>query len=69
MEIIVVDDASTDATPAAAATGVRVIHAPRNGDPGTARNLGAGKTLFFVDSDVVIGPGRVARKRNSCHLT
>lgn len=66
MEIIVVDDASTDATPEAAAeTGVRVIHAPRNGGPGMARNLGAavaaGDILLFVDSDVVIGPGVLQR--------
>ena len=66
MEIIVVDDASTDATPAVAAeVGVRVIHAPRNGGPGMARNLGAaiaaGDILLFVDSDVVIGPGVLRR--------
>lgn len=66
MEIIVVDDASTDATPVVAAeTGVRVIHASRNGGPGMARNLGAsvasGNILLFVDSDVVIGPGVLRR--------
>lgn len=66
MEIIVVDDASTDATPAVAAEfGLRVILAPRNGGPGTARNLGAavaaGEILLFVDSDVVIGPGVLQR--------
>ena len=66
MEIIVVDDASTDATPAVAAeTGVKVIQAPCNGGPGMARNLGAavarGDILLFVDSDVVIGPGALQR--------
>ena len=66
MEIIVVDDASTDATPAAATQmGVRVIRAPQNGGPGTARNLGAdvatGDILLFVDSDVVIGTGMLQR--------
>lgn len=66
MEIIVVDDASTDATPTVAAeAGVRIIHAPRNGGPGMARNLGAaiatGDILLFVDSDVVIGPGVLQR--------
>ena len=72
MEIIVVDDASTDATPAAAAeAGVRVIHAPRNGGPGMARNLGAavaaGDILLFVDSDVVIGPGVLQRVVETFH--
>ena len=66
MEIIVVDDASTDNTPTVAAeTGVQVVRAPRNGGPGMARNLGvtiaAGEILLFVDSDVVIGPGVLAR--------
>ena len=72
MEIIVVDDASTDATPAMAAeTGVRVIHAERNGGPGMARNLGAavaaGTILLFVDSDVVIGPGVLQRVLETFH--
>ena len=66
MEIIVVDDASTDNTPAVAAeTGVQVVRAPRNGGPGMARNLGvavaAGVIVLFVDSDVVIGPGVLNR--------
>ena len=66
MEIIVVDDASTDATPnVAAETGVRVIRARQNGGPGAARNLGAGVAtgdiLLFVDSDVVIGKGMLQR--------
>ncbi len=66
MEIIVVDDASTDNTPAAAAeTGVQVVRAPRNGGPGMARNLGVavatGDIVLFVDSDVVIGPGVLNR--------
>ena len=66
MEIIVVDDASTDATPAAAeGMGVRVVRAPSNGGPGMARNLGVtvatGDILLFVDSDVVIGLGVLSR--------
>ena len=66
MDIIVVDDASTDATPAAAEDmSVRVVRAQRNGGPGMARNLGAavatGDILLFVDSDVVIGPGVLSR--------
>lgn len=72
MEIIVVDDASTDATPAVATEfGMRVIHAPRNGGPGMARNLGAaeatGTILLFVDSDVVIGPGVLRRVVDTFH--
>jgi len=71
-EIIVVDDFSTDATPAVATEfGVRVIHAPRNGGPGMARNLGAaaatGKVLLFVDSDVVIGSGVLRRVVDTFH--
>lgn len=66
MEIIVVDDASTDGTPAfAAETGLQVIRAAKNGGPGMVRNLGAevarGEILLFVDSDVVIGNGMLQR--------
>ena len=65
-ELIVVDDASTDDTPAvAAAAGVCVLRMPRNGGPGAARNHGAqhasGDVLLFVDADVVVASGAVAR--------
>jgi len=65
-ELIVVDDASTDDTPAvAAAAGACVLRMPRNGGPGAARNLGAqrarGHVLLFVDADVVVAPGALAR--------
>lgn len=63
-EIVVVDDASTDDTPGAAARmGVRVLRLARNSGPSAARNHGAhharGDILFFVDADVVVAPGAV----------
>jgi GT2 family glycosyltransferase len=65
-EIIVVDDASTDETPRVAhEMGVQLLTVRKNGGPSSARNLGAmhatGSILFFVDADVVIAPGAVAR--------
>jgi len=65
-EIIVVDDASTDETPAVAASmGVRVLRLERNSGPAAARNFGArhagGEILFFVDADVVLAPGALDR--------
>lgn len=67
-EIIVVDDASTDDTPSAAARlGVCVLRLSTNRGPSAARNHGArhahGDILFFVDADVVIAPGAVDRIR------
>jgi len=64
-EVIVVDDASTDDTPAVAARmGVRVLRLAQNSGPAAARNHGArlaqGEILFFVDADVVVAPGRWA---------
>jgi glycosyltransferase involved in cell wall biosynthesis len=61
-EIIVVDDASTDESPAAAAEfDVRVLRLSANAGPAAARNHGArharGAVLMFVDSDVLIAPG------------
>lgn len=63
-EIIVVDDCSTDATPAVLASyagrGVTCLRTPRNSGPSAARNLGAaaaaGETLLFFDSDDVPAP-------------
>jgi len=65
-EIIVVNDASTDETPAVAASmGVRVLNLEKNSGPAAARNFGAqharGEILFFVDADVVLAPGALAR--------
>lgn len=57
-EIIVVDDASTDATAEVAeAAGARVVRLKRNGGPGVARNEGAavarGEYLAFIDADCI----------------
>jgi glycosyltransferase involved in cell wall biosynthesis len=65
-EIIVVDDASTDDTPAIAARmGVRVFRLAQNSGPAAARNYGArhsqGEILFFVDADVVVAPDALSR--------
>ncbi len=65
-EIIVIDDGSTDDTPAVAASmGVRVVRLEKNSGPAAARNIGAhhaaGEILFFVDADVVLAPGALDR--------
>ncbi|GAA2349069.1 glycosyltransferase family A protein [Dactylosporangium salmoneum] len=65
VEIIVVDDCSTDdSASVAAGFGVRVLRTPVNGGPAAARNLGAehanGEILFFVDSDVAAKPDAIA---------
>ncbi|WP_066361847.1 glycosyltransferase family 2 protein [Herbidospora mongoliensis] len=65
LEIVVVDDCSTDDSAAVAASlGVEVISTPGNSGPAVARNLGAawasGEILFFVDSDVALAPDAVA---------
>ncbi len=66
-ELIVVDDHSSDRGPQMALTaGATVLHLPpgRRG-AAAARNLGAasaqGRRLVFVDADVVIEPGSLAR--------
>ena len=64
IEILVVDDGSTDDSVAIAESmGVTVIRTP-NGGVARARNLGAararGDILFFVDSDVAMAPDAVA---------
>ena len=66
IEVLLVDDASTDGSAAtAAALGARVLRLPRNRGPAAARNLGAaharGVVLLFVDSDVAIDPTAVER--------
>jgi GT2 family glycosyltransferase len=65
-QLIVVDDASTDATPrVAAAGGAQVLRLEKNSGPGAARNLGAaqaaGEVLLFVDADVVVAAGTLDR--------
>ena len=58
-ELIVVDDGSTDDSPAAAlSAGAMVLSTPGGRGPAAARNLGAraatGDCLFFVDADVAL---------------
>ncbi|HZZ00681.1 MAG TPA: glycosyltransferase, partial [Candidatus Baltobacteraceae bacterium] len=66
MEIIVVDDASTDETPEllAACEGVRTIRLERNGGFGAACNAGAaaarGTYLHFLNNDAFVTPGWLA---------
>ncbi|WP_157518412.1 glycosyltransferase family 2 protein [Herbidospora mongoliensis] len=65
IEVIVVDDASTDDTRAIAAEfPVRVVAQPYNQGVSSARNAGAavsgGEVLFFLDSDVGLSPDAVA---------
>jgi glycosyltransferase involved in cell wall biosynthesis len=69
-ELLVVDDASIDDTAAvAAALGARVLALGRRSGPSAARNHGAqhaaGSVLLFVDADVVVRPGVVARVRDT----
>ncbi|GAA2349130.1 glycosyltransferase [Dactylosporangium salmoneum] len=64
-EVIVVDDASTDASPAIAARyPVRLLRGEVNRGVSHARNAGAaaatGDVLVFVDSDVAPAPGALA---------
>jgi glycosyltransferase involved in cell wall biosynthesis len=67
-EVIVVDDFSTDNTgEVAAGFNVKVVRLPRHMGISAARNRGVELTgaplLFFLDSDVVLAPGALARAR------
>ncbi len=64
-ELIIVDDASTDATPDfVEKAGIRVVRMDKQSGPGAARNVGTqyakGDIYFFVDSDVEIKPDSIS---------
>ncbi len=68
LEILVVDDCSTDSSASVAAgLGARVVPSPHRSGPGAARNIGAsrarGELLWFVDADVVAHPNGAAAIR------
>jgi len=65
LELVVVDDASTDATPALAKKfPVKMVRLSKNAGAGAARNQGAksasGEILVFVDADVYLDPGALS---------
>lgn len=64
MEVVIVDDRSTDGTVRIAKNyPVRVIELQKNGGPARARNIGVqaaqGDIIFFLDSDVIVLDGAV----------
>jgi succinoglycan biosynthesis protein ExoO len=69
MEVIVVDDCSSDSTPMIAGSHtdprVRLVAMPRNGGPAAARNAGLdaarGRWVAVLDSDDALRPDRMAR--------
>ncbi|PCG86420.1 hypothetical protein CIB93_09320 [Streptomyces sp. WZ.A104] len=65
IEVIVVDDASTDGCAEIAATHpVQLVRVPENGGPGSSRNEGVrrsrGEIVFFLDADLTMHPEAVA---------
>ena len=71
IDIVVVDDASTQGDPEAVAAhhGARCIRLDANAGPSIARNVGVahagGTTILFVDADVCVQPGAVGRVRET----
>ncbi len=70
VEVIVVDDGSSDATPALLPTlerdGLRVLRRDRAGGPSAARNLGLraarGRWVAFLDDDDIWAPTKLRRQ-------
>lgn len=65
IEVIVVDDASTDGSAAIAARHpCKLVSAVANGGPGASRNLGvqhaSGEIVFFIDADSTMYPDAVS---------
>lgn len=79
VEVILVDDASPDDTPAVLATlaaqdgRVRVVRLPVNGGPSRARNAGidhaGGDWLAFLDADDAMAPTRLRRLLDAAAAT
>ena len=70
VEVLVVDDYSTDDTRAVVSRyPVKLIALPQHAGVAAARNRGAeaspGEVLFFLDADVVLAPGGMRRVRDS----
>ncbi len=66
LEIIVVDDASTDSSATkSSALCDRLIRCPKNSGAAAARNIGArnaqGSIIIFVDSDVILEPDAISK--------